>query len=142
METKLFAPGEARIAGQEVADIVSQPAIEKRVPTRQHFEQENTEGSQIASGIKLLPCRLFKGHVARSTDNLISDGKGHSLGPIFLCQAKITQDRQSLPGDQNIGGLDIPMDNALLVQVAKRLQDLSRKLADCLRVHTPESRIS
>jgi len=106
---------------------------------RCHFVEYDGKGKKIAAGIERLAERLFGGHVGDGSDR--TAGAGEKLGSQgFACraggagadgsigfefsEAEVQNFGVAARGDENIGGLDIAMQDALGVGGVERVSDV------------------
>jgi hypothetical protein len=111
------------------------------VPAREHLEEHHTEAEDIAAGVRGFPSHLLGRHVGeRAEDPALlgvvarTDGGGRTgiesraQDGHLLCQAEVEDLEPALPGDPQVGGLQIPVDDALLVCGRQALRQLDRQL--------------
>ena len=113
------------------------------MPSR-HLVENRPEREQIGALVELLPARLLRRHVCHSPDSRPGSGQllsldGRGIEPLTggcrglalerqLCQTKIHELRLATPCDEDIGRLDIAMDDLLGVSGVERIGELGTEL--------------
>jgi hypothetical protein len=108
-----------------------------------HFVEDDAEGEEIGAGVEFPAADLFGGHIGDGADGSAGAGEmrgiesdlllgSHSgggrgtfrgAGKIYFGQAEVEDFGVAAPGDENIGGLDVTMDDALAVSGFKAFGD-------------------
>ena len=122
--------------GERVADVL---AVEGTF-ARQHLEQHGTEGPDVRAFVDGLPARLLRAHVRRGAENhpapvviagvvIVGDCDDARRAADRLHrfrQAEVQHLHGAVRPDLDVRGLQIAMDDALLVRRFERLGDLLR----------------
>ena len=90
--------------------------------SRQHLEQEDTEGEDIASRVDLAPLDLLWRHVGERTDR--ARRTGELEGAFQFCQAEVHHLCLAGRGEHDVVTLDVPVDNAFRVCLLQCFTDL------------------
>ena len=90
--------------------------------THQHFVEHDPQRPDVGPVIDLLAARLFRRHVGHRADRRA--GLRHALGPRQLGQPEVEDLHHAARGDEQIGGLDVPMHDAGAVRLSQPLADL------------------
>ena len=92
-------------------------------PTDQHLVKHDAQAVEIGAPIELFAARLLRTHVVRRTDH--RSGACHAgrrvVGP---GDAEIGQRRGTIVAQKDVVGLDVAMDETLLLRVVDRARDL------------------
>jgi hypothetical protein len=109
-------------------------AAERPLP-RQQLIKDDPEAVQVGARVHLmrLPPRLLRRHVRRRAQHLAVEGHGNLFG-LALCQAEVHEMRPALQIEQDVGRLDVAMNDAVLVGVRERLADLGDQLGGLAKV--------
>jgi hypothetical protein len=101
----------------------------KRGAACNHLVQDNAQGIKIGPAIHRIAAGLLRGHVSRGADSmagagqrLVIQGQGH---------AEIGQQRPAISPQQNVGGLDIAMNDPLAVSVVQGIGNLPGNIGRC-----------
>lgn len=122
---------------------------EKGWPARGHLVQHEPEGEQIGARVdRLAPC-LLRGHVRDGADRhagagqrLVRNAHGGQRGlrrhddlrtGRELCEPEVEDLGVAALRDEDVGGLDIAMNDALAVRRVERVGDLHAQIADLTR---------
>ena len=121
-------------------DDVGRVLTGKRPTARQHLEQDDAEGPDVGAAIHRLPARLLGAHVGSGAEN--DPGPRHRRrregrrlrhvrrrtrgGLQGLGQAKVEHLHGAVRADFDVGGLQVTVDDPLLVRRLQRLRDLLR----------------
>ena len=123
-----------RVALEDRADQAGRIGPLKRSFPGDHFVEHQAERENVAARVSLPALQLLGGHVLQGTDDLplVGEGLGYGGGGVVgfqdagaFGQAKVQQ-LGSLPGDQDVGRLEIAVDNALVVRGVEGVQNLPR----------------
>jgi hypothetical protein len=102
----------------------------------EQFVEQHAEAVDVAAGVDVQPAhlRLFRAHVGRGADELVElrEDRGLSVSPAFggLGDAEVDDlgdGHAVVEGDEDVRGLDVPVDDALLVGVLDGLADLDEE---------------
>ena len=112
----------------------SRTAPERREPG-QHLEQDRAETEDVRPMIDAQAAHLFRGHVHRSANDRpnLNPAKRHRFGRVArglgaeqLRQSEVQDLDPAVPGDEQIGRLDIPMRDVMFVCRGETVGDLDR----------------
>jgi len=84
------------------------PVVE--APSREHLEEHETQGVQITTGRWLFSVEQLRGHVGGSARDAVLAGSSLGQG-----QSEIGEARLAATVDHDVGGLQVAMDDALVV---------------------------
>ena len=96
----------------------------------EHFVEHGAEGEDVGPRIDGVPLRLFRGHVGHGahdharTRHHPADGDVRRGTLDQLCQAEVQHLRPPVGGDDNVGRLDVAVDDAVGVRRFKGRSDL------------------
>src|SRR5690606_17522403 len=110
------------IAGEDLlVDAISRRGIE-RSNQRQRLVESDAEGVDIRSSIERDPVRrdLFGRHVRRRAEEISRDGESVALLVLLANEAEVEDDGLAVRRDEDVGGLDVPMDQPSLVRDMER----------------------
>jgi len=125
--------------GEEVGDRF--PAEDR--PSRQHLQQHHPEGPDVGAFVHRLAPRLLRRHVGGGSEDDTGQGGpvrerrrlrvgtsrgGPALALVGLGQAEVEQLDRAIARDLDVGGLEVPVDDAVLVRVLECLGDLAGHL--------------
>ncbi|OFV85940.1 MAG: hypothetical protein A2V74_00535 [Acidobacteria bacterium RBG_16_70_10] len=104
--------------------------------TGQHLEDDGAEGEEIGPGIDRPPTHLLRGHVARSPHDhprlrqLAPELRalGERVEPLRLTGEAEIEDLGPVRGEEDIRGLEVPVDEAARMQGLERGERLERQL--------------
>ena len=99
---------------------------------REHFEQYDPQRVEVGTGIGWKPRQLLRRHVARGATAFSDSAEAEILGQARAGQAEIAEQHGAVGADEEITGLEIPMDDVGCVNGAQSLTDLNGEGA-CLR---------
>ena len=113
-------------------------ALMRRADARQQFVEDDAEAEDIGGNVECLARRLFWRHVAWRTENGASDGVCHRVREIVRVvaarpqqfgQAEIYELDRPIACDQDVGGLQVAVQDPSIVSGLQCARDLDR-LAD------------
>jgi hypothetical protein len=120
-----------RIAEPLGHDRLEAPPDERRL-ARQHLVQHGRQRVLVGAAIHLLVIRLLRAHVERRADR--GAGPGQPLvGVERAGDPEIGHERRAVPGEEDVPGLDVAVDHAVLVRVLQRAGGFGRDAERVLR---------
>ena len=112
----------------------------ERLRAGRHLIQRDAEGKQIRARVHRLAASLLRGHVSHGAERdawtgemvlaaLLGRqfGKSHGLLRPYLRETEVENLRLAPARNKDIGGLDVAMNNALLVRGIERVGDFRRE---------------
>ncbi len=116
-------PGQARrgLPKNRVNDGIAALSL-KGCAAGHHLVEHHPQRPDVRALIDFLATGLLRGHVRHRTDRRA--GLRDALGPRQLRQAEVEDLHRAARGDQQIGGLDVPMHDARAVGLREPLADL------------------
>ena len=109
----------------------------ERALAREHFIENGAEGENVRPAVRRLSPNLLRGHVAHGAPDpsqvRVVGGGGCLRGVLVawsrqLRQSKIEDLEPPVPGHEKIPGLEITMDDAVIVSGREPMSDLDRDL--------------
>ncbi len=79
----------------------------------EHFIQDDTEGENIRSMVYIFSLDLFRRHVSGCSDGASCLGDLRSA--LEFCQPEVHHFHQTVSGEHDVIGFDVPMDDLVLV---------------------------
>src|SRR6478609_9158803 len=121
-----------RLSRKDVLQILKFRVACERQFTRQTLEEDDAEREDVGPGIERLPERLFWRHVAGRSGDVL--GLGRHLFRVLIVLKERGRSRQAevhdlyVParGQDDVGRLDVAMNDAFVVRRGERLSDLAR----------------
>ncbi len=143
-----------RITIQNLAEDDCRTLAPEGQRARRHLVQHRAEGKQIAPRIQLLRARLLRRHISDRAE------RGTGTGQVLLVHGRLLNRRSarvqysvargrhfrqpkiqnlcvSTFGHQNIGGLDVPVDDAFRVRGIERVGNFNCQSEQYIRLHGP-----
>jgi len=144
------------VRDREIRRILSQDRrhrVRRRIPlegaaARQHLVKNRAESEDVASSVRGLPAHLFGRHVAHRPHNDAGLGAGGvrrqvgaRFGPLSgvrqLGETEVENLHPAVPRHEDVLGLEIPVDDALLVRGGQTLRELDRVVDRLARGEPP-----
>ncbi len=95
----------------------------ERLPPREAFIEDHAEGEDVRAAVDAAPLHLLGGHVVRRSEKLARRGEVDGFGR-DLRDAEVGDLHALVAGEDDVGWLDVAMDDPLAVREVERLGDL------------------
>ena len=95
---------------------------EERRPAGHHLVEHRAEGVEVGAGVRSTPQRLLGRHIGDCTDHHAV--RGHAAAVQGHRQAEVAQHRRPFGSKPDVAGLEVAVDDAVLVRVVQRQRHL------------------